>query len=227
MPDRRPLVNVNGFESELPIGDRIGGQLPAVSNGQFVTFEQLPLSSTLQLADWSGTYEIGGAFPLTENITILLPNIIAGDVNRTLTLKRMDRTAFTVTVQAPAGQTTTLTGPTDLNAYGGRMTFRVTSLTASQQIANPPDTASSISGAATITIPYAQNSYEQTISVPGVLSTQSVMVWLVSTTDFDENEQSFLEGVTVSGNCQTNAITFIFSSRDFESGPIKLMYQVN
>jgi hypothetical protein len=123
---------------------RIDGLSPAITNGQPLTYEQLPISGAPQLSDWNGTYEIGGTFPLTDNVTIILPDIIAGDVNRSIILKRTDRTAFTVTVQAPPGQTVTLTGPTDLNAYGGLMTIRVTSLTTSEQVATTATTGFTI-----------------------------------------------------------------------------------
>lgn len=205
---------------------RIDGLSPAITNGQPLTYEQLPISGAPQLSDWNGTYEIGGAFPLTDNVTIILPDIIAGDANRSIILKRTDRTAFTVTVQAPPGQTVTLTGPTDLNAYGGLMTIRVTSLTTSEQVAN------SISGgdggvqATVITIPKASRDHEQTIAVTGVTPSQSVQVWLGSTTADDENDLFLLEGAQVNALCGTDEITFFFSSKDLESGPIKLNYQV-
>jgi hypothetical protein len=93
--------------------------------------------STIQLSDWGSVYGIGGLVELTENVTIILPDIIAGDLNRVITLKRMDRTAFTVTIQAPSGQTTTMTTPTALNAYDGQITFQVKTLTSSEQVANP------------------------------------------------------------------------------------------
>jgi hypothetical protein len=205
--------------------NRIVGLQPAIANGQPLIYEQLPIGDP-QLSDWSGTYEIGGAFPLTENVTIILPDIIAGDINRIVVLKRLDRTAYTVTVQAPPGQTLTLTGSTDLNAYGGQMTIRVTSLTTSEQIANSVVESGNGVQTTTITIPKASRSHEQVFARPGTLATQSVRVWLGPTTVEDENDLFLLENAQVNALCGTDEITFFFSSQDFELGSIKLSYQV-
>lgn len=64
MADRRPLVNVDGTESELPLGDRLGGFLPAIANGQPATFEQLGGGATIH------TIEIDfGSIPIYSKTT--------------------------------------------------------------------------------------------------------------------------------------------------------------
>jgi hypothetical protein len=79
---------------------------------------------------------------------------------------------------------------------------------------------------ATLFLPVATQSHEQVIARMGTMAGQSVRVWLGATVDSDENELWQLEGVTLSGLCELNQITFFFSSLFLESGPIKIDYQV-
>ena len=98
-------------------------------------------------------------------------------------------------------------------------------------IAGQPLNFSQLGGAATvgvaiITVPSGLKTHEETVSVPGILSTNSVKVWLASTTSDDENDIFLLENVQVWASCKTDAITFFFSSQSPENGLIKLNYQV-
>jgi hypothetical protein len=76
---------------------------------------------------------------------------------------------------------------------------------------------------AIVSLPAQQQNLETTIVRLGTLPTQSIRAWLGSTAD---NEIALLEGVSVMAECQTNAITIVLDCRYFESGDIKINYQV-
>jgi hypothetical protein len=66
MAVRKPLVNINGVASELPIGDQLGGVAPAIAPGQAATFEQLG-SNALAAYEGGSRYEI---WPGTTNTIV-------------------------------------------------------------------------------------------------------------------------------------------------------------
>lgn len=76
---------------------------------------------------------------------------------------------------------------------------------------------------AIVNLPTQKQSLETTIARPGTLPTQNVRAWLGSTAD---NEIAMLEGVNVMAECQTDVITIVLDCRYFESGDIKINYQV-
>jgi hypothetical protein len=116
-----------------------------LKSGQIDSFVVQQLNATGTVTNWNSIVEIG-ATPLTANITITLPAI---DLNQdhlggTVTFKRLDNTAFTVTIVGASGQTTEITSPTVLNTQFGALTVTVVSSTKSEQ-------TSSIGGATTAT----------------------------------------------------------------------------
>jgi hypothetical protein len=52
MAVRKPLTNINGVASELPVGDQLGGLAAAIANGQAVTFEQIPIARPERPSLW-------------------------------------------------------------------------------------------------------------------------------------------------------------------------------
>jgi hypothetical protein len=79
---------------------------------------------------------------------------------------------------------------------------------------------------AIIILPNQTTSVEQVVDRIGTTVSQSLRCWLGATSDTDENELWQLEGVSVSGLCGVDQITFFISCQTFESGPIKISYQV-
>jgi hypothetical protein len=79
---------------------------------------------------------------------------------------------------------------------------------------------------AIVTLPDQTTSHEGIVARVGTTVSQSVRCWLGSTVDTDENDLWQLEGVLVSGLCGVDQITFFVSCQTFESGPIKISYQV-
>jgi hypothetical protein len=69
-------------------------------------------------------------------------------------------------------------------------------------------------------------SHEEVITRIGTTKAQSVRCWLGATLDTDENDLWQLEGCNVSGLSDVDQITFFVSCQTFESGPIKISYQV-
>jgi hypothetical protein len=98
MVDRRPLVNVNGTQSELPLADRLGGLLPAIANGQAVPFEQVGTATTIyegatdyavRPASAATLATVGGTAPTTSG-TLSTPTLA---ITNNVTATR--RTLFT------------------------------------------------------------------------------------------------------------------------------------
>jgi len=114
------------------------------------------LNATGSVAAWGSLVEIG-ATPLTANITVTLP-AAAGNAGKTVTFKRLDVTAFTVTLAPFAGDTGEVTTPTVLDSQFGALTVEAVSSTKYEQVSNistgtavPPTTnALSSSGGAII-----------------------------------------------------------------------------
>lgn len=100
------------------------------SSGQ--TIQQL--NATGNITSWNSIVEIG-ATPLVANITITLPTVV-GALGNNITIKRLDSTAFTVTIAPFAGQTTEISTPTTLNTQFGAVTVTAVSATKSEQTAN-------------------------------------------------------------------------------------------
>lgn len=92
------------------------------------------VNTSTALTSWDNIVEIG-ATPLTSNITLTLPSV-ANNLGRKITFKRLDNTAFTVTVAAFAAQTVEITTPTLLNSQFGAYTIAAVSATKSEQISS-------------------------------------------------------------------------------------------
>lgn len=78
----------------------------------------------------------------------------------------------------------------------------------------------------TVLLPDQVQSYEASIARPGTLPTQNLRAWLAPTGDTDDNDLWQLEGVQINGMCQTDEIVLFISCQYFESGNIKINYQV-
>lgn len=108
-------------------------QTIAISGGSSgKTIQQL--NATGNITSWNSIVEIG-ATPLVANITITLPTVV-GALGNNITIKRLDSTAFTVTIAPFAGQTTEISTPTTLNTQFGAVTVTAVSATKSEQTAN-------------------------------------------------------------------------------------------
>jgi hypothetical protein len=65
--------------------------------------------------------------------------------------------------------------------------------------------------------------HEYILSAPEVMPNQSVKAWLGST---EENELWQMEGVLINAECQVGQIVFLVSCQYFESGLIRINYEV-
>jgi hypothetical protein len=92
------------------------------------------LNATGVVAAWGSLVEIG-ATPLTANAIITLP-ASAGNAGKTITFKRLDNTAFTVTLNPAAGDAGEVTTPTVLNSQFGALTVEAVSSTKYEQVSN-------------------------------------------------------------------------------------------
>jgi hypothetical protein len=79
---------------------------------------------------------------------------------------------------------------------------------------------------ATLNLPSQVQTHEQTVARPETLATQQIKVWLAPTLDTDDNDLWQLESVNIDAQCATDQVTFFFSSLYFESGDIKINYEV-
>jgi hypothetical protein len=96
------------------------------------TIQQLNATGVAEA--WGSLVEIG-ATPLTANAVITLP-ASAGNAGKTITFKRLDNTAFTVTLNPAVGDTGEVTTPTALNSQFGALTVEVASATKYEQVSN-------------------------------------------------------------------------------------------
>lgn len=78
----------------------------------------------------------------------------------------------------------------------------------------------------TIVLPNQLQSYEISIARVGTLANQNIRAWLAGTIDSDDNDLWQLEGVMVNAECLTDAVQLFLSCQYFESGNIKINYQV-
>lgn len=81
-----------------------------------------------------------------------------------------------------------------------------------------------LSGQATIAVSGIQ--VNATVSVPGVLSTNKIIVSLASHDDTDENSEEMLDLHALAGKAATDSITFSGSFEEYTSGNIKVNYMV-
>jgi hypothetical protein len=119
---------VAGDESKVLYGSGLWNTVQAPAD----TIEVVNSSSSI--GAW-GTLALIGSTPLTSNITIALPQANSS-IGKTVTFKRMDSTAFTVTLLPFAGDTVEVTTPQSLNSQYGSLTMEATGVTASAQVAS-------------------------------------------------------------------------------------------
>lgn len=91
------------------------------------------INVTSNVTNWNSIVEIGNT-PLTANIIITLPTCV-GNIGKSIIFKRIDNTAFTVTVQAFAGQSVEIT-TNNFNIQFGATTITCVSGTKSEQTSN-------------------------------------------------------------------------------------------
>ena len=113
----------------------------SIATGRFLTVGANVSDPTVQqinatgtVLSWNSTIEIG-ATALTANITITLPTCVA-NIGKAITFKRLDNTAFTVTIVANGAETVEITTSTSLNSQFGALTLQAVSNTKSEQIGN-------------------------------------------------------------------------------------------
>lgn len=155
------------------------------------------LNATGTVTEWNSVVEIG-ATPLTANAVITLP-ACTGHEGKDVIIKRLDNTAFTVTVAAAATNTIELTTPSILNTQFGAITLTAVSATKSEQTSSIGGSAvDSIQtvNSATSTNVTAWNSYvETTFTAAG----QTLTIPTIATADIGKKV-----GVR---NAGTNAFT--------------------
>jgi hypothetical protein len=110
---------VSGTKSEQIYS--IGASAPSVQQ----------LNATGTISRWHSIVEIG-ATPLTANAVLTLPNC-ANNSGKDIVFKRLDNTAFTVTIVPGSGNTTEITTPSILNTQLGAITLTCVSNTTSEQ----------------------------------------------------------------------------------------------
>lgn len=98
-------------------------------------------------------------------------------------------------------------------------------------VAGQPLNFSQLGGAAaieqaTIPLPSQVQTYEYTVARIGTLPTQQVKAWFSPTLSSDDNDLWQLETCLINAQCDTDSVSFFFSSNYNESGNIKVSYQV-
>jgi hypothetical protein len=122
------INGVTGFAGQVLTSNAIG---PPTWKMVAKTVQQL--NTTGNVTAWNSIIEIG-AIPLTANIIITLPAISTLHIGKEIILKRLDNTAFTVTIiPSPFGNTTEITTPSVLNSRYGALTVTAVSATKSEQ----------------------------------------------------------------------------------------------
>jgi hypothetical protein len=103
------------------------------------------LNATGAITSWNSVVEIG-ATPLVANITLTLPVNNTSSIGKDIDFKRLDNTAFTVTIIPNGADTVQLnTAASELNTQFGALTVTSVSITKSEQTKNI-----GISGASTV-----------------------------------------------------------------------------
>jgi hypothetical protein len=89
------------------------------------------ISATGNITAWNSIVEIG-ATPLTANIVLTLP-AIAGQIGKSIILKRLDSAPFVVSISPFPGDTIETTTPASLNTQFGSLTLTSISSTKTEQ----------------------------------------------------------------------------------------------
>lgn len=93
------------------------------------------LNATGNITAWNSVVEIG-ATPLTANTIITIPTVVE-NTGKTITFKRLDNTAFTVSIIANGAEVLQLNGNgSELSSQYGALTIQAVSATKSEQVSN-------------------------------------------------------------------------------------------
>jgi hypothetical protein len=86
----------------------------------------------------------------------------------------------------------------------------------------------SLSGTATITLPYQSGALEwtETVAAPGVLATNTILALLAPGSDADENNADLIDLITLVARPELDSITFTLTVSSPASGPILINWKV-
>lgn len=114
----------------------------SIATGRFIKVNPSVTAATIQqlnvtsnVSSWNSVVEIG-ATPLTANVILTLPTT-AGNIGKEITFKRLDATAFTVSIIANGAEILQLNNTgSELNNQYGALTVQSVSATKAEQVSN-------------------------------------------------------------------------------------------